>query len=139
VETHASRMLMLVLMMKLSGVSCMVDIYLLAGLTLPRGVAHESLPGTVTLFVSDCWPGMIRTQMMACAKRRGLRLSLRATVPCPSGETGVFELRFNDGAVECLMLARLQRVGDRRGKRRHTTRTDVSRSPPRDPRQTSLF
>ena len=117
----------------------MADIYLLAGLTLPPGVAHESLPGTVTRFLSDCWHGMSRTQMIARAKRRGLRLSFRATAPCPSGATGVFELRFYDGAVECLMLARLQQGGNRSGKRRQTSRTDVSRPPPRDPRQTRLF
>jgi len=115
----------------------MADSYLLAGLTLPQGVAHESLPGTVTRFMSDCWHGMSRTQI-ARAKRRGLRLSFRATARCPSGDTGVFELRFNDGAVECLMLARLQRVGGRRGKRQ-TSRADVSRPPPRDQRQTRLF
>jgi hypothetical protein len=40
----------------------MADIYLLTGLTLPQGVAHESLPGTVTRFMSDCWPGMSRTR-----------------------------------------------------------------------------
>ncbi|MGP8437910.1 hypothetical protein ACT2FY_07920 [Paraburkholderia fungorum] len=91
----------------------MADIYLLAGLTLPQGVAHESLPGTVMLFMADCWPGMSRTQMIARAKRRGLRLSFRATAPCPSGDTGVFELRFNAGAGECLMLARFRRVGSR--------------------------
>jgi hypothetical protein len=118
---------------------CMADIYLLTGLTLPQGVAHESLSGTVTRFMADCWPGMSRTQMIARAKRRGLRLAFRATVPCPSGETGVFELRFNDGVVECLMLARLQRVGNRNGGNRRTRRTDVSRPPPRDPRQTRLF
>ncbi|CAE6776976.1 hypothetical protein R69927_04024 [Paraburkholderia domus] len=117
----------------------MADIYLLTGLTLPQGVAHESMPGTVSRFISDCWQGMSRTQMIARAKQRGLRLSFRATAPCPSGETGVFEVRFNDGAVECLMLARLQRVGDRSGKRRQTSRSDVSRPPPRDPRQTRLF
>lgn len=117
----------------------MADVYLLAGLTLPQGVAHESLPGTVTRFMADCWPGMSRTQMMARAKRRGLRLSFRATAPCPPGEAGVFELRFNDGAAECVMLARLKRVGDRSGKRRQTSRTDVSRPPPRDARQTRLF
>jgi hypothetical protein len=77
--------------------------------------------------------------MIARAKRRGLRLSFCATAPCPAGETGVFELRFSDGAGECLMLARLQRVGGRRSKRRQTSRTDVSRPPPRDPRQTRLF
>lgn len=54
----------------------MADIYLLTGLTLPQGVAPESLPATVTLFMADCWPGMSRTQMIARAKRRGLRLSL---------------------------------------------------------------
>jgi hypothetical protein len=118
---------------------CMADLYLLTGLTLPQGVAHESLPGTVSRFMSDCWHGMSRTQMIAHAKRRGLRLSFRATAPCLSGETGVFELRFNDGEVECLILARLQRVGGRRGSRRQTSRTDVSRPPPRDPRQTWLF
>jgi len=117
----------------------MPDIYLLTGLTLPQGVAHESLPGTVTLFVSDCWPGMSRTQMMARARQRGLRLSLRATARCPSGETGVFELRLTDGAVECLMLARLQRVGNSSRGDRRTSRADVSRPPPRDPRQTRLF
>ncbi|MFM0197989.1 hypothetical protein PQQ65_33450 [Paraburkholderia strydomiana] len=117
----------------------MADIYLLAGLTLPQGVAHESLPGTVTLFMTDCWPGMSRTRMIARAKRQGLRLSFRAMTPCPSGETGVFELRFSGGAVECLMLARLQRFGDRSGKRRQTSRTEVCRPPPRDPRQTRLF
>ena len=114
----------------------MADIYLLAGLTLPQGVAHESLPGTVTRFMSDCWHGMSRTQMIARAKRRGLRLSFRATARSPSGESGVFELRLNDGAVECLLLARLQRVGNSSGGNR---RTDVSRPPPRDPRQTRLF
>ncbi|MFM0109357.1 hypothetical protein PQR01_39860, partial [Paraburkholderia rhynchosiae] len=115
---------------------CMADIYLLAGLTLPQGAAHESLPGTVTRFMSDCWHGMSRTQMIARAKRRGLRLSFRATAPCPCGQTGVFELRFSDGAGECLMLARLQRVG---GGNRRARRTDVSRPPARDPRQTKLF
>ncbi|MFL9966294.1 hypothetical protein PQR02_35940 [Paraburkholderia sediminicola] len=114
----------------------MADIYLLAGLTLPQGAAHESLPGTVTRFMSDCWHGMSRTQMIARAKRRGLRLSFRATAPCPCGQTGVFELRFSDGAGECLMLARLQRVG---GGNRRARRTDVSRPPARDPRQTKLF
>jgi hypothetical protein len=69
----------------------------------------------------------------------GLRLSFRATAPCPSGETSVFELRFNDVAVELLMLARLQRVGNRSGGDRRTRRTDVSRPPARDPRQTALF
>lgn len=117
----------------------MADIYLLAGPTLPQDVAHESLPGTVTGFVADCWPGMSRTQMIARAKRRGLRLSFRATAACPSGETGVFELRFNDGAGECLMLARLRRVGNRNGGNRRTRRTDISRPPARDPRQTRLF
>lgn len=117
----------------------MADIYLLAGLTLPQGVAHESLPAIVTLFMADCWSGMSRTQMIARAKRRGLRLSFRATAPCPSGETGVFELRFHDGVVECLMLARLERVGTRSGRKRRTRRTDVSRPPLRDARQTRLF
>ncbi|MGY6163900.1 hypothetical protein [Paraburkholderia strydomiana] len=117
----------------------MADLYLLAGLTLPQGVAHESLPGIVTRFMSDCWHGMSRTQMIARAKHRGLRLSFRATAPCRSGDTGVFELRFHDGTVECLMLARLQRVGSRRGKRRQSGRNDVARPPPRDPRQTRLF
>jgi hypothetical protein len=118
---------------------CMADIYLLAGLTLPQGVAHESLPGTVARFISDCWHGMSRTQMMARAKRRELHLSFRATARCRSGETGVFELRFNDGIAECLMLARLQRVGARSGKHRPANRTHVSRPPQRDPRQTRLF
>ncbi|REG48433.1 plasmid replication DNA-binding protein KfrA [Paraburkholderia sp. BL6669N2] len=118
---------------------CMADIYLLTGRTLPQGVAHESLPGTVTRFVSDCWPGRSRTPMMGRAKRRGLRLSLRATAPCPSGETGVFELRLSDGAGECLLLARLQRIGKRSNVHRQSGRTDVSRPPPRDSRQISLF
>jgi hypothetical protein len=118
---------------------CMADIYLLTGLTLPPGVAHESLPGTVTRFMSDCWQGMSRTQMSARAKRRGLRLSFRATAPCPSGKTGVFELRFTDGEVECLMLALLQRVRKRGGGRRRISRPDVSQPPARDPRQTRLF
>ncbi|RQM59620.1 hypothetical protein EHZ18_08765 [Burkholderia vietnamiensis] len=117
----------------------MADRYRLAGLTLPQGVAHESLPGPVARFISDCWHGMSRTQMMVRAKRRGLRLSFRATARCRSGETGVFELRFNDGAVECLMLAWLQRVGASRGNRGSVSRTDISRPPPRDPRQTGLF
>ncbi|MBC8749488.1 MULTISPECIES: hypothetical protein [Paraburkholderia] len=117
----------------------MADLYLLTGLTLPQGVAHESLPATVTRFVSDCWQGMSRTQMMARAKRRGLRLSFRATAPCPSGETGVFELRFSDGAGACLMLARLQRIGKRSNLHRQNGGTYVSRPPPRDSRQISLF
>jgi hypothetical protein len=113
---------------------CMADIYLLAGLTLPPGVAHESLPGTVTRFMADCWPGMSRKQMMARAKGRGLRLSFCATAPCASGETGVFELRFRDGAGECLMLARLQRVGHGKGGNRRARLTGVYRPPARDPR-----
>ncbi|MEZ2311410.1 hypothetical protein AB6809_32735 [Paraburkholderia sp. RCC_158] len=117
----------------------MADIYLLTGLTLPQGVAHESLPGTVTRFMSDCWPGMSRAQMIGRGKLRGLRLSFRATAPCLSGETGVFELRFHDGAGEWLMLARLQRLGSRKGGNRRTRRTDVSRPPARDPRQIPLF
>ena len=83
----------------------------------------------MTLFMADCWSGMSRTQMIARAKRRGLRLSLRATTPCPSGVTAVFELRFHDGALECLLLARLQRVGKRGGRARRTSRTDGSRPP----------
>jgi hypothetical protein len=115
------------------------DIYLLAGLTLPQGVAHESLPENVTIFVSDCWQGMSRTQMMARAKRRGLRLSFRATARCGPGESGVFELRFSDGSVACLMLARLPRIGNRSRGDRRTRRTDVSQPPLRDPRQTRLL
>ncbi len=57
--------------------------------------------------------------MLARAKRRGLRLSFRATARCPPGASGVFELRFDDGAVKCLMLARLQRVGNGSGGERH--------------------
>ncbi|MGF6604170.1 hypothetical protein P3T23_008925 [Paraburkholderia sp. GAS448] len=117
----------------------MADIYLLDGLTLPHGVTHESLPDMVTRFMADCWQGMSRTQMRAHAKRQGLRLSFRATAPCAPGETGVFELRFDDGAVECLMLARLQRIGNRRRKDRRTSRPDASPPPARDPRQTRLF
>jgi hypothetical protein len=82
---------------------------------------------------------MSRTQMIARAKRPGLRLSFRATAPCPPGESGVFELRFNDGAGECLMLARLQRVGNRNGGVRRTRRAHISRPPARDPRQATLF
>ncbi|MGF6971066.1 hypothetical protein OKW43_008161 [Paraburkholderia sp. WC7.3g] len=89
---------------------CMTDIYLLTGLTLPAGIAHESLPGTVKAFIADCWQGMSRTQMIARAKSRGLRLSFRATGPCAHGNTGLFELRFSDGTSGCLMLAHLQRV-----------------------------
>ncbi|WP_168787641.1 hypothetical protein [Paraburkholderia aromaticivorans] len=117
----------------------MADTYLLAGLTLPQGVAHESLPERVTIFVSDCWPGMSRTQMLARAKRRGLRLSFRATVRCLPGESGVFELRFSDGTGECLMLARLLRIGNGSPRYRRIRRADVSRPPPRDPRQTRLL
>jgi hypothetical protein len=69
----------------------MADIYLLIGLTLPPGVAHESIPAAVSLFVSDCWPGMSRTQMVAQARRRGLSLSVRAAVRCTPGSTGLFE------------------------------------------------
>jgi hypothetical protein len=117
----------------------MTDIYLLTGLTLPPGVAHESLPEAVTRFISDCWQGMSRTQMRARAKRRGLRLSFRAVEPREAGGTGIFELRFMDGAVECLMLALLQRLATAGGPDRKTGRSDVSRPPERDPRQTSLF
>jgi hypothetical protein len=117
----------------------MADIYLLSALRLPPGVAHESLPEVVTLFMSDCWQGMSRTQMRTRAKRRGLRLSFRGTAPCEAGETGVFELRFMDGAVECLMLALLQRLAKEAGGNRRISRTGVSRPPERDPRQTRLF
>lgn len=117
----------------------MADIYLLTGLTLPAGIAHESLPGAVKAFIADCWHGMSRTQMIARAKSRGLRLSFRATGRCAHGEIGLFELRFSDGATGCLMLAHLQRVRDSRGRNRRPRRTAVSRPPARDPRQTTLF
>lgn len=77
--------------------------------------------------------------MSARAKRLGMGLSFRATAPCPSGETGVFELRSNDGAVECLMLALLQRIRKRGGGRRRISRPDLSQPPARDRRQTRLF
>ena len=113
----------------------MTDIYLLDGLSLPHGVAHESLPGIVTRFMADCWQGMNRTQMRVRAKRQGLRLSFRSTARCAPGDTGVFELRFSGGEVECLMLARLRRVHrtDRRSTRGATL------PPARDPRQAKLF
>ena len=65
----------------------MADLYLLAGLTLPQGVAHESLPGTVTRFMSDCWHGMSRTHMIARAKRRVVPPSRRGAgfVPAEGG------------------------------------------------------
>jgi hypothetical protein len=113
----------------------MADIYLLDGLTLPHGVAHESLPGIVARFMADCWQGMSRTQMRARAKRQGLRLSFRSTARSAPGDTGVFELRFSGGEVECLTLARLRRV---RGKDRRSTR-GATLPPARDPRQTTLF
>ncbi|WP_350357497.1 hypothetical protein [Paraburkholderia fungorum] len=117
----------------------MADIYLLAGLTLPAGITHESLPGAVKAFIADCWQRMSRTQMITRAKSRGLRLSFRATGRCAHGETGLFELRFSDGAAGCLMLAHLQRVRNRRGRNRRPRRSAASRPPERDPRQTSLF
>jgi hypothetical protein len=117
----------------------MADIYLLIGLTLPPDVAHESVPAMVSLFVADCWPGMSRTQMVARAKRRGLRLSVRAVARCTPGSTGLFELLADDGTVACRMLAQLRRGGARRGGKRRVQRLGVSRPPPRDPRQTSLF
>ncbi|MFB9127509.1 hypothetical protein ACFFYR_31690 [Paraburkholderia dipogonis] len=117
----------------------MADIYLLAERTLPEGVSHESLPLLVTLFIADCWAGMSRTQMIARAKRRGLRLSFRATAPCPSGETGVFELRFNDDAVECLMLAQLQRIRDTSGRAGKPAGRKSPAHRRAIPRQTRLF
>ncbi|REE07088.1 hypothetical protein B0G71_8145 [Paraburkholderia sp. BL27I4N3] len=117
----------------------MADIYLLTGLTLPAGIAHESLPGAVKAFIADCWQGMSRTQMIARAKSRKLRLSFCATRPCAHGETGVFALRFSDGTSGCLMLAHLRRVRNSRGRNRRPGRTAVSRPPARDPRQTTLF
>jgi hypothetical protein len=117
----------------------MADIYRLTGLTLPPGDVHESLRRVVTLFIPDCWQGMSRAQMMARAERLGLHLSFRATARCPSGETGVFELRFNHGEVECLMLALLQWVQKRGGGRRRIRRPDLSQPPARDPWQTRLF
>jgi hypothetical protein len=74
--------------------------------------------------------------MIARAKRRGLRLSFRAIEP---REAGMFELRFMDGVVECLMLALLQRLAAAGCPDRKVGRSDVSRPPERDPRQTSLF
>ena len=116
----------------------MADIYLLDGLTLPRGVTHESLPGIVTRFMADCWHGMSRTQMRARAKRQGLRLSFRATARCARGATGVFELRFAGHAVECVMLARLQRLRRVHGKDRRSSLA-ATLPPARDPRQAMLF
>ncbi|WP_345817728.1 hypothetical protein AAGS40_30500 (plasmid) [Paraburkholderia sp. PREW-6R] len=115
----------------------MADIYLLTRLTLAPGVAHESLPGTTRAFIAECWQRMSRAQMIARAKSRGLRLSFRAAGRCMQGDTGLFELRFGDGAASCLMLAHLQRVRKIRG--RQGARVAASRPPERDPRQTSLF
>ncbi|MBT2792866.1 hypothetical protein [Paraburkholderia strydomiana] len=117
----------------------MADIYLLTKLTLPSGVAHESLPGTTRAFIAECWQGMSRAQMIARAKARGLRPSFRATARCAQGDTGLFELCFSDGAGSCLMLAHLQRVRNIRGRGSRAGRAAASRPPERDPRQTSLF
>jgi hypothetical protein len=42
-------------------------------LALPGEVAPESLPTTIRQFVSDCWPGMRRGQLVARARRLALR------------------------------------------------------------------
>ncbi|EIM93435.1 hypothetical protein WQE_49353 [Paraburkholderia hospita] len=51
----------------------MADAFELVALALPGEVAPESLPTTIRQFVSDCWPGMRRGQLVARARRLALR------------------------------------------------------------------
>ena len=117
----------------------MADVFELVALALPGEVAPESLPATVRQFVSDCWPGMSRGQLVARARRLALRPSLRAYRASAPGEIGLFELTLTTGAQIVSLIAHLRRVAKRRTSARGSRAADVSRAPARDPRQASLF
>jgi len=117
----------------------MADVFELVALALPGEVAPESLPATVRQFVSDCWPGMSRGQLVARARRLALRPSLRAYRASAPGEIGLFELTLTTGAQIVSLIVHLRRVAKRRTSARGRRAADVSRAPARDPRQASLF
>lgn len=82
----------------------MADLCQLAGLTLPPGVAHESLSRTVARFVSDCWHGMSRMQVIARAKRHGVRTATPACSNCAS-TMGLWNVRCWHGCSRSTAVA----------------------------------
>jgi hypothetical protein len=121
----------------------MADAFELVALALPADTAPESLPAPVRQFIAGCWPGMSRGQLVARARRAGLRPSLKAATgqsgPGAPGEIGRFALSLTAGAQPVLLIAHLRRVATPRGSLRSRKVAAASRPPARDPRQTSLF
>jgi hypothetical protein len=118
----------------------MADIYRLAGLTLPPGVAHESLPATVTVFIAECWPGMSRTQMGCPREAAGF-----ASVVSRHHGVCIRRNRRVRAAIQ-RWCGRMPDAGtsaagwsNERSGPTCGSRTDVSRPPARDPRRTRLF
>ncbi|SDJ49006.1 hypothetical protein SAMN04487926_1558 [Paraburkholderia steynii] len=117
----------------------MADAFELVALALPGDTAPESLPTTVRQFVSECWPGMSRGQLVARARRMVLRPSLRACRASAPGEIGLFALTLTVGTQMVSLVAHLRRVVTRRASARQRKGATTSRPPARDPRQASLF
>jgi hypothetical protein len=121
----------------------MADAFELVALALPGDTAPESLPAQIRQFIAGCWPGMSRGQLVARARRAGLRPSLKAASgqsgASGPGEIGRFALTLTADAQPVLLVAHLRRVATRRAPARSRRATSASRPPARDPRQTSLF
>ncbi|RQS66623.1 hypothetical protein DID96_23295 [Burkholderia sp. Bp8963] len=117
----------------------MSDTFELIAISLPPDMAPEALPAAVKSMVADCWPGMSRGQLIARARRHALRLSLRAREACAPGEIGRFCLYLTADGETVRLVAHLRRVLRRRKLMRSGKPVRNSGTPPRDPRQASLF
>ncbi|TFE37787.1 hypothetical protein E2553_41115 [Paraburkholderia dipogonis] len=107
----------------------------LVALALPAGLAPESLPSPVAQFVTACWPGMSRAQLLARARSHGLRVSLRVRREPGPEDVRLYALVLVTGQSRVELLAHVRWLAHRRGARR----ARASRPPLRDSRQRGLF
>ncbi|WP_321939428.1 hypothetical protein [Paraburkholderia sp. J8-2] len=113
----------------------MADRLELVALALPAGCAPESLPPSVAAFVTACWPGMSRAQLLDRARRLALRASLRARPEHGPDGVRLYTLVLMIGEVKAELVAHVRRLARRRGARR----ARASLPPVRDTRQVGLF
>lgn len=113
----------------------MADRLELVALALPADCAPESLPAPVTQFITTCWSGMSRAQLLDRARRLRLGASLR--VRAERGPEGVrlYALVLAVGEVRVELIAHVRRLAHRGGARR----ARASLPPARDARQRALF